>query len=75
MQRHGSSGALHKRSSSFQTATYTPEMLNEHVRTLQEILHGQQRFDWAPVDDILYLELPKLLLLVIQHFHEPDISG
>lgn len=57
----------------FRAAKYTPEMISEQVRTLQEMLHYRAR--WDPVENILSLNLITLLLRIIAYSYEWSYSG
>lgn len=57
----------------FRAIKYTPELVSEHVRSLQEMLH--YKANWAPVDNILYLKLVTLLLRIIAYSYEWSYSG
>lgn len=57
----------------YRAAKYTPEMISEQVRTLQEMLHYRAR--WEPVENILFLNLVTLLLRIIAYSYEWSYSG
>lgn len=52
---------------------YTPEMLSEQVRALQELLPYKVR--WEPVEKIMFLNLISLLLRIIAYSYEWNYSG
>lgn len=57
----------------YRAAKYTPDMISEQVRTLQEMLHYRAR--WDPVENILFLNLVTLLLRIIAYSYEWSYSG
>lgn len=57
----------------YRAAKYTPEMVSEQVRTLQELLHYRAR--WEPVENVMFLNLVTLLLRIIAYSYEWSYSG